>query len=73
MTSVKELSKKTVLTLKNEGMGAVLKKAKHKICGEQEVHVEYESGILKDECEQILKDFFKDLRLAKEKGKGCDK
>ena len=26
MTSVKELSKKTVLTLKNEGMGAVLKK-----------------------------------------------
>ena len=34
-------------------------------------HVEYESGILKDECEQILKDFFKDLRL--EKGKGCDK
>ena len=33
-------------------------------------HVEYESGILKDECEQILKDFFKDLRLAKEKGKG---
>ena len=36
-------------------------------------HVEYESGILKDECEQILKDFFKDLRLAKEKGKGCDK
>ena len=42
MTSVKELSKKTVLTLKNEGMGAVLKKAKHKICGEQEVHVEYE-------------------------------
>ena len=49
MTSVKELSKKTVLTLKNEGMGAVLKKAKHKICGEQEVHVEYESGkIFKD-------------------------
>ena len=32
-------------------------------------HVEYESGILKDECEQILKDFFKDLRLAKEKRK----
>ena len=49
MASVKELSKKTVLTLKNEGMGAVLRKAKHKICGEQEVHVEYES-------EKIFKD-----------------
>lgn len=28
MASVKELSKKTVLTLKNEGMGAVIEKSK---------------------------------------------
>lgn len=31
--------------------------------------VEYESGVLEEECEQILKDFFKDLRLAKQKKK----
>ena len=32
--------------------------------------VEYEKGILKQECEQILKDFFKDLRkIKKEKSK----
>ena len=31
--------------------------------------VEYESGVLEEECEQILKDFFKDLRLVKQKKK----
>ena len=49
MAGVKELGKKTVITLKNEGMGAVLKKAKHKICGGQEAYVEYEP-------EKIFKD-----------------
>ena len=30
--------------------------------------VEYETGILKDECEKILKDFFKELRKIKKDG-----
>ncbi len=29
--------------------------------------VEYETGIMKEECEKILKDFFKSLRQAKKK------
>ncbi len=29
--------------------------------------VEYETGIMKEECEKILKDFFKNLRQAKKK------
>lgn len=29
--------------------------------------VEYECGVLKDECEKMLKDFFKDLRASKKK------
>ena len=33
MANVKELSKKTVRTLKNEGAGVVLRKAKRKIMG----------------------------------------
>lgn len=30
--------------------------------------VECEYGVLKDECEKMLKDFFKDLRASKKKG-----
>ena len=33
--------------------------------------VEVEKGILKDECENILKEFFKDLRKMKSKNKIC--
>lgn len=35
-------------------------------------NVEVETGILKEECEKILKDFFKDLRKIKLKEKGKD-
>ena len=35
--------------------------------------VEYEKGVLKDECESILKEFFKELRRVKKKDKYvCD-
>ena len=36
--------------------------------------VEYEKGVLKDECESILKEFFKELRRVKKKDKYvCDR
>lgn len=35
--------------------------------------VEYEIGILKEECEKILQDFFKELRKNKFGGNNCDK
>lgn len=57
MADVKELSKKTIHTLKEEGVGATLRKVKHKICRLEKNNIGY-----------VPEDLFKDVLFIN----GCD-